>query len=43
MRITPLAKTLVPALRNLASRSERHLNEVRAGQRRYDAGHDGPA
>jgi DNA-binding HxlR family transcriptional regulator len=35
--ITPLAETLIPALRVLADWSAAHLDEVHAARRRYDA------
>jgi DNA-binding HxlR family transcriptional regulator len=37
--ITPLAETLIPALRVLADWSAAHLDEVHAARRRYDAEH----
>jgi DNA-binding HxlR family transcriptional regulator len=37
--ITPLAETLISALRVLADWSAAHLDEVHAARRRYDAEH----
>jgi DNA-binding HxlR family transcriptional regulator len=39
--ITPLAETLIPALRVLADWSAAHLDEVHAARRRYDAENQG--